>query len=144
PLAQLADAVLSGIGLSGHDPNKGSAPYTFGGTAMDSYFDDTSMLRRIHREMAVAFSGPRALLMQAAHPVAFEGFFAHSGALDEPYERLRRTAEVMDTVAFGSKRDADRATRRVRSMHGKVRGELEQPAGRFPARTQLPARDPHL
>ena len=96
---------------------------------MDSYFDDTSMLRRVHREFAVALSGPRALLMQAAHPVAFEGFFAHSGALDEPYERLRRTAEVMDTVAFGTKRDADRATRRVRSMHGKVRGELERPAG---------------
>ena len=111
---------------------------------MDSYFDDTSMLRRVHREFAVALSGPRALLMQAAHPVAFEGFFAHSGALDEPYERLRRTAAVMDTVAFGSKADADRATRRVRSMHGKVRGELARPAGRFPAGTPFAADDPEL
>ena len=64
---------------------------------MDCYFDDTSMLRRVHREFAVALSGPRALLMQAAHPVAFEGFFAHSGALDEPYERLRRPYEEMTT-----------------------------------------------
>ena len=70
---------------------------------MDSYFDDTSMLRRVHREFAVALSGPRALLMQAAHPVAFEGFFAHSGALDEPYERLRRTADVMNTIGFGAR-----------------------------------------
>ncbi|MGH2901295.1 MAG: oxygenase MpaB family protein, partial [Solirubrobacteraceae bacterium] len=84
---------------------------------MDAYFDDTSMLRRVHREFAVALSGPRALLMQAAHPVAFEGFFAHSGALDEPYERLRRTAAVMDTIAFGTRADADRAARRVRAMH---------------------------
>ena len=111
---------------------------------MDSYFDDTSMLRRVHREFAVALSGPRALLMQAAHPVSFEGFFAHTGALDEPYERLRRTAEVMNTVAFGTRRDADRATRRVRSMHGKVRGELERPAGRFPAGTPFAADDPDL
>ena len=111
---------------------------------MDSYFDDTSMLRRVHREFAVALSGPRALLMQAAHPVAFEGFFAHSGALDEPYERLRRTAEVMDAVAFGTRRDADRATRRVRSMHGRVRGELQRPAGRFPAGTPFAADDPDL
>jgi uncharacterized protein (DUF2236 family) len=111
---------------------------------MDSYFDDTSMLRRVHREFAVALSGPRALLMQAAHPVAFEGFFAHSGALDEPYERLRRTAEVMDTIAFGSRADADRATRRVRSMHSKVRGVLERPAGRFPAGTPFAADDPEL
>jgi hypothetical protein len=37
------------------------------------YFDDDSMLRQIQRESVVAFSGPRALLMQAAHPVAFAG-----------------------------------------------------------------------
>jgi uncharacterized protein (DUF2236 family) len=111
---------------------------------MDQYFDDTSMLRRVHRETAVAFSGPRALLMQATHPVAFEGFFAHSGALDEPYARLRRTAQVMDTIAFGSRADADRASRRVRAMHARVRGELRTPAGRFPAGTPYAADDPEL
>ena len=111
---------------------------------MDSYFTDSSMLRRVHREWAVAFSGPRALLMQATHPVAFEGFFAHSGALDAPYERLQRTAKVMDTIAFGSRADADRATRRVRAMHKRVRGELAQPAGRFPAGTPFAADDPEL
>ncbi len=111
---------------------------------MDSYFDDSSMLRRVHREFAVALSGPRALLMQGAHRVAFEGFFAHTGALDEPYKRLRRTAEVMDTIAFGARADADRAARRVRAMHGKVRGQLERPAGRFPAGTPFAADDPDL
>jgi len=111
---------------------------------MDSYFDDASMLRRVNREMAVAFSGPRALLMQATHPVAFEGFFAHTGALDAPYDRLRRTAQVLDTIAFGSREDADRATRRVRAMHKQVRGELAAPAGRFPAGTPFAADDPEL
>jgi uncharacterized protein (DUF2236 family) len=110
----------------------------------DAYFDDSSMLRRVHREFAVALSGPRALLMQAAHPVAFEGFFAHTGALDEPYERLARTAEVMNTIAFGSRAEADRATRRVRAMHRRVRGELQRPAGRFPAGTPFAADDPPL
>src|SRR3954470_13618138 len=111
---------------------------------MDGYFDDTSMLRRVHRELAVAFSGPRALLMQATHPVAFEGFFAHTDAMGAPYERLRRTAQVMDTIAFGSRADADRATRRVRAMHKRVRGELAAPAGRFPAGTPFAADDPEL
>ena len=110
----------------------------------DGYFTDDSMLRRVHRELAVALSGPRALLMQAAHPVAFEGFFAHTGALDEPYERLSRTAQVMDTIGFGSRADADRATRRVRAMHRRVRGELAEPAGRFPAGTPFAADDPEL
>jgi uncharacterized protein (DUF2236 family) len=85
------------------------------------YFDDGSMLRRVHRESVVALSGPRALLMQAAHPVAFAGFFRSTDALDEPYERLHRTALVLDTIGFGSREGADRATRRVRAMHRHVR-----------------------
>jgi len=109
-----------------------------------SYFADDSMLRRVHREWVVAFSGPRALLMQATHPVAFAGFFAHTGALDEPYERLNRTAQVLDTIAFGDRAEADRMTRRVRAMHRRVRGELAAPAGRFPAGTPYAADDPAL
>jgi uncharacterized protein (DUF2236 family) len=109
-----------------------------------SHFDDSSMLRRVHRETVVGLSGPRALLMQAAHPVAFAGFFAHTGALDEPYERLNRTAAVMDTIAFGPRRDADRMTRRVRAMHRRVRGSLPEPVGRFPAGTPYAADDPEL
>ena len=89
------------------------------------YFTDDSMLRRVHREWAVALSGPRALLMQAAHPVAFVGFFASTTSLDAPYERLERTAEVMDTIAFGPRAEADRMTRRVRAMHRRVRGEVD-------------------
>src|SRR4051794_19009220 len=90
-----------------------------------SFFTNESMIRRVQREWAVALSGPRALLLQAAHPVAFAGFFAHTGALEEPYERLSRTAEVMDLIAFGDPRAAERATRRVRAMHGRVRGTLD-------------------
>ncbi len=108
------------------------------------YFTDDSMLRRVHRESAVALSGQRALLMQAAHPVAFVGFFAHTGSLDEPYERLARTAQVMDTIGFGTREDADRATRRVRAMHRRVRGVTEEPVGRFPAGTPFAADDPDL
>ena len=102
------------------------------------------MLRRVHREWAVALSAPRALLMQAAHPVAFAGFFTHTGSLEEPYERLERTAEVMDTIAFGPRAKADRMTRRVRAMHRRVSGELREPSGRFPAGTPYRADDPEL
>jgi uncharacterized protein (DUF2236 family) len=108
------------------------------------YFDESSVLRRVHRESVVALSGPRALLVQATHPVAFAGFFAHTGMLEEPYERLARTARVMNTIAFGSRAEADRATRRVRAMHRRVRGTLTAPAGRFPAGTRYAADDPEL
>jgi uncharacterized protein (DUF2236 family) len=109
-----------------------------------SYFTDDSLLRRVHREKVVALSGPRALLMMGAHPVAFEGFFMATGSLDDPYDRLRRTAEVMDAIAWGPKADADRLTRRVRAMHARARGTLPRAAGRFPAGTPWAADDPAM
>jgi uncharacterized protein (DUF2236 family) len=110
----------------------------------ESYFTDDSMVRRVHREFVVGLAGPRTLLLQATHPVAFAGFFAHTGALDEPYERLARTARVMDAITFGPREAADRMTRRVRAMHKRVRGEMAEAAGRFPAGTPYAADDPEL
>jgi uncharacterized protein (DUF2236 family) len=108
------------------------------------YFDDRSMIRRVHREHIIALSGPRALLMQAAQPVAFAGFFMSTGALEDPYARLRRTAGVLHKITFGDRPGADRATARVRAVHRRVRGELAEPAGRFPAGTPWAADDPEL
>jgi len=108
------------------------------------WFDDQSMLRRVHRERVIALSGPRALLMQAAHPLAVAGLLAHSSALDEPYDRLARTAQVMHAIGFGTRAEANEAARRVRAMHRKVRGRLRQPVGRFPAGTEYRADDPEL
>jgi uncharacterized protein (DUF2236 family) len=102
------------------------------------------MLRRINRERVMALSGPRALLMQAAHPLAVVGLLAHSSGLDDPYDRLARTAEVMNTIGFGSREDANRVTRHVRAMHRKVHGRIKEPVGRFPAGTEYRADDPDL
>src|SRR3954463_1627538 len=102
------------------------------------------MVRRVHREFVVRVAGPRTLLLPADPPVAVAGFFAHTGALDEPYERLARTAKGMDAITFGPRAEADRLTRRVRAMHRRVSGELAEPAGRFPAGTPYAADDPVL
>ena len=111
---------------------------------IDSYFNDDSMLRRVQGERMLMISGPRALLMQAAHPLAVEGLLAHTSGLDEPYERLARTAEVMSTIGFGSKAEADRMTRRVRAMHKRVNGTLDRDVGIFPKGTPYAADDPEL
>ena len=84
---------------------------------MQRYFDHHSLLREVVGHRLTALSGPRALLVMAAHPVAFAGFFAHTGALADPYGRLRRTARVMDAVAFGTAAQAERMTAPVRQMH---------------------------
>jgi uncharacterized protein (DUF2236 family) len=101
------------------------------------YFNDDSMLRRVQREMVVALAGPRALLMQAAHPVAFAGFFEATTMLDDPYPRLERTARVLSAIAWGTEAEADAATRPVRAVHRRVRGSL-------PDGTSWRANDPEL
>jgi uncharacterized protein (DUF2236 family) len=111
---------------------------------MEGYFSDDSMLRIVHRERAIALSGPRALLMQAAHPLAVKGLLAHSTAMDEPYDRLARTARVLSTIGFGSVEDADAVTRRVRAIHRRVSGAISEPVGRYPAGTPYSADQPDL
>jgi len=111
---------------------------------MPGYFTDDSMIRRIHREHVVGLGGARSLLMQAAHPVAFAGFFMSTGSLDDPYPRLKRTADVLDTIMFGERADADRVTAIVRSVHSRMRGTLVEAAGKFPAGTPWAADDPEL
>jgi uncharacterized protein (DUF2236 family) len=110
----------------------------------DGYFDDSSMLRRINRERVLALSGPRALLMQAAHPLAVSGLLAHTESLDEPYERLERVAEVLTAIGFGTREEADRMTAPVRAAHARVRGELREDVGPYPAGTPYRADDPEL
>ena len=108
------------------------------------YFHEGSIIRRVHREQIVALGGPRALLMQAAQPVAFAGFFASTGALENPYPRLERTAAALNTVMFGTRAAADRVTARIRRVHSRVRGELNETVGPFPAGTPWAADDPEL
>ena len=51
----------------------------------------------------------------------------------------------MNAIAFGTREEADRLTRRVRAMHRRVQGELREPAGPFPAGTPYRGDDPeHL
>src|SRR5215213_3044904 len=110
----------------------------------NGYFTDDSMLRIVHRERAVALSGPRALLMQAAHPLAVSGLLAHSTAIEEPYDRLARTAEVLSTIGFGEREEANRVCRHVRAMHRRVTGTLRERVGPYPAGTRYRADDPEL
>ncbi len=110
----------------------------------EGYFEDDSLIRRVNRELIVAFSGARALLMQAAHPVMFEGFFIKTEAKDAAHARLARTATIMNTIYFGRRDDADRMTDRVRGVHTQINGVLEEPAGKYPAGTPYAADDPQF
>ena len=108
------------------------------------YFDETRSAARSSAHRLTGLPGPRALLVMAAHPVAFAGFFAHTGALDDPYARLRRTARSWTRSRSGPRRAADRLTARVRAMHRRVARRAAEAAGPFPAGTPYRADDPEL
>jgi uncharacterized protein (DUF2236 family) len=104
-----------------------------------------SILRKVHGERAVGLLyGQRALLMQATHPVAFTGLMGSTGGSDAPFKRLARTAQIMESVFFGSCEEADRVTRRVRRMHANVRGTTDRPAGPHPAGSPYAADRPEM
>ena len=104
-----------------------------------------SALRRVHGARVVGFTyGQRALLIQAAHPLAFAGLMANTQGLEAPFRRLAHTAEVMERVYFGSRTEADRTTEIVRRMHSRVSGRLRTPAGRWRAGSKYAADDPEF
>src|SRR3954470_3587197 len=91
-----------------------------------------SMLRRVHGERAVGLlHGQRALLMQATDPLAFTGLIGSTGGLHAPFERLARTAQLMEKIYFGSKHDADRVAGRRRALAPPGGRENEAPPGRL-------------
>lgn len=108
------------------------------------YIPEGSLLRAVQRERTVALSGGRALFMQAAHPVAFAGFFATSAALDNPHPRLARTALAVNTVIYGTERQAREVQEIVGGMHARVRGTMRTGVGPFPAGTPYRGDDPDL
>src|SRR3954467_9124082 len=113
---------------------------------MSGYFPaGESMLRKVHGERAVGLLyGQRALLLQATHPVAFTGLVGSTSGLHAPFERLARTARIMESVYFGDRAEADRVTARVRSMHARVRGTTDRPAGPHPAGSEYAADRPDM
>ena len=111
---------------------------------VDGFFGADSMVRRLHRERLVLFSGVRALLMQACDPLAVVGFRRHSIIFDDPQTRLQRTDEWMSRIYFGSVEEAEETGRTVEAMHQRVRGRTPARYGPIPKGTPYDATDPKL
>src|SRR3954447_4566469 len=111
---------------------------------VDGFFAADSMVRRLHRERLVLFSGVRALLMQACAPLAVVGFQRHSVIFDDPRLRLLRTDERMSRIYFGTRDEAEETGRVVQAMHRRVRGKTPSKYGPIPKGTPYAASDPEL
>jgi ER-bound oxygenase mpaB/B'/Rubber oxygenase, catalytic domain len=77
---------------------------------VEGYFGEDAAIRRIARESVLMLGGPRALLMQAAHPFVAAGIVDHSRFRQDPWRRLARTMTALYTIVF-SRRSASARSR---------------------------------
>ena len=93
------------------------------------YFPEGSAVWAVHKDIATLVAGPRALLMQALHPGAMAGVHDHSRYREDPLGRLNGTIRWITTVSYGSREQAEGASRWVRRLHEHVRGSYSGLAG---------------
>ena len=104
-------------------------------------FSPTSLYWRVNREWLIALAGPRALLLELAHPAIAAGVAQHSNYRGDPFGRLYRTMKTMTEISFGTEAERRNALSHFHKCHARVRGTTG--AGERTA-TEYDARDTRL
>ena len=101
---------------------------------------------RLNREaMLLLGAGPRALLMQIAHPLIAEGVDQHSSFREDPWSRLTATTRSYLTIVYGSGPQARAEIARLNRLHRSIRGPVRDPVARTSTDAErYTARDPQL
>ena len=86
-------------------------------------FGPDSEAWRFSREAALLLgAGPRALLLQIAHPSVAAGVAEHSNFREDPWRRLDATLRSFLTIIYGSTRAARAEIRRLNELHRSITG----------------------
>ena len=107
------------------------------------FYGPDSMMWRINREAVLLGAGPAALLLQVAHPLIAEGVAHHSSFEQDPWKRLHGTIRTTMDLVFGDGAAANRAVKRLNSVHAGVRGDVADDEARRVA-SAYRAMDPAL
>jgi len=101
-------------------------------------FGPGSVTWRLDREAFLLLgAGPRALLLQIAHPAVAAGVADHSSFREDPWGRLAATLRSYLRIVYGTSRQAKAEIRRLDALHARVRGTV-------PGDGRYDARDPEL
>ena len=86
-------------------------------------FGPASEAWRLDREaMLLLGAGPRALLLQIAHPAVAAGVAEHSNFREDPWQRLHGTIRSYLTIVYGSTPAARAEVRRLNELHSGITG----------------------
>ncbi len=108
-------------GVVGRRPTSGRALTTKRGDP--GVFGPASEAWRLDREaMLLLGAGPRALLLQIAHPAVAAGVAEHSNFREDPWQRLHGTIRSYLTIVYGSTPAARAEVRRLNELHSGITG----------------------
>lgn len=96
-------------------------------------FGPSSMFWTVNREAVLLLGGGAAALLQLAHPFVAQAVRDHSRVQHDVAGRFRRTFARVLAMAFGDLDSAIHAARRVRAIHDRTTGRLDEAVGRFAA-----------
>jgi uncharacterized protein (DUF2236 family) len=100
---------------------------------------------RLNREAVLLLgAGPRALLLQIAHPLVAEGVDQHSGFRQDPWSRLASTTRSYLRIVYGSASQARGEIRRLNALHRSITGPVDDPDAAARHGSTYQARDPEL
>ena len=109
-------------------------------------YGPSSQAWRLNREATLLLgAGPRALLMQLAHPLIAEGVDQHSDFRADPWRRLRGTLRSYLTIVYGTRTSARAEIRRLNQLHRRISGPVRDPfALAISGSATYDGRDPQL
>lgn len=84
-------------------------------------FGPDSVTWQMHADPMMWIAGVRALYLQALHPRAVRGVIQNSDFRKDAWGRLRRTANFVGTISYGTTDAAEKAGARVRRIHTRIK-----------------------
>ena len=134
----------SASGDAGRDPGASDAGRD-PGAGIAGLYGPGSEAWRLNREASLLLgAGPRALLLQIAHPLVAEGVDQHSGFRADPWGRLAGTLASYLRIAYGTTGAARAEIRRLNGLHRSVTGPVRDPVAQGRFGDAYAARDPDL
>jgi uncharacterized protein (DUF2236 family) len=100
---------------------------------------------RYNREATLLLgAGPRALLLQVAHPLVAEGVAQHSDFRADPWARLAGTLRSYLRIVYGTTAAARAEVARLNRLHARVTGPVTDPGAAATLGGRYRALDPAL
>jgi uncharacterized protein (DUF2236 family) len=97
----------------------------------EGIFGPASATWQLAKDGVVFLGAGRAALLQLAHPYVAHAIEQHSTTRHDPVGRFNRTFLYVYGMIFGDLEGAVRDARRVRAIHDRVSGVIDEDAGRW-------------